>query len=930
MTDSIKNDSHFYLVDGSGFIFRAFHALPPMSRSDGTPTNAVFGFTNMLIKLIEDLRADHAAIIFDTSRLSFRNDFYPEYKAHRPPAPEELVPQFDLIREAVRAFNMACIELPGYEADDLIATYARLARERGAKVTVVSSDKDLMQLLGPGVDMLDPMKNRAIGPDQVMEKFGVGPEKVIDVQALAGDAVDNVPGVPGIGVKTAALLINEYGDLETLLARAGEIKQPKRRESLLENADLARVSKRLVTLKDDVEVPEPLEAMAVRAPDAATVLEFVRTMEFRRLISRFEAETGDTGGSEAVALAEAPAEVTYELVQDAAALTRWVEEATRAGIVAFDTETNSLDANQAELVGLSLATEPGKACYVPLRHRGAPAVQGDLLGGGDEAAPPPPQIAFDEAIALLKPMLEDPSVLKIGHNMKYDALVMSRQHNGGVLIAPVDDTMCLSYVLEGGLHGHGLDELSLLHFDHRNIKFDEVCGKGKTRIPFSEVPLDKALDYAAEDADMTLRLHRQLKPELARNSMATVYETLERPLIGVITNMEREGIKVDPVILRDMSADFARRLDDLVVEIHGLAGDEFNIGSPKQLGEILFDRMGLPGGKKGKTGAYATGADVLEGLAADGHDLPARVLDWRQIAKLKSTYTDALVEYINPETGRVHTSYSMVGASTGRLSSNEPNLQNIPIRTEEGRKIRTAFVAEPGNVLLSIDYSQIELRLVADIAGLESMKQAFRDGTDIHAQTASQVFGVPLDQMDGETRRKAKAINFGIIYGISGFGLSRQLGCSPGEAKAYIDAYFERFPGIRAYMDAMKATAKEQGFVATRFGRKIHLPGLKDANPMRRGFGERQAINAPIQGTAADVIKRAMIRVPPALAKAGLSARMLLQVHDELLFEVSEAELDRTTEVVREVMERAALPAVDFSVPLVAEAGHGASWAEAH
>jgi DNA polymerase-1 len=708
--------------------------------------NAVFGFSSMLVRLIDDLDADHLAVIFDAARENFRNEIYPEYKAQRPEAPEDLIPQFPLIREATRAFNVPCIEMEGFEADDLIATYARQAREKGWRVTIVSSDKDLMQLVTDGVDMFDPVKNRPIGRAEVIEKFGVPPEKVVDVQSLAGDSVDNVPGVPGIGVKTAAQLIGEYGDLDTLLARAGEIKQPKRRETLIENAEKARISRQLVTLRDDVDVPEPLEDLAVRHLDPASVLPFLKEQAFKRLIARFESEAAqadgaaDGGRSQATVAISAPAGegADYELVQDSGDLKRWIAMAEEQGFVAFDTETTSLDPMRADLVGVSLSVTPGKACYIPLRHVGR-RPQGDLLGeaGGEEA---PKQIAFDEAMALLKPLLESPAVLKVAHNAKYDMLVLSRERNGGIRVAPIDDTMCLSYVLEGGLHGHGLDELATLHLGHTNIKYEEICGKGKTQISFAEAALDKARDYAAEDADVTVRLHALLKPRLVPERMVTVYETLERPLIPVLAAMERNGIKVDPAILRDMSADFARRMAVLEGEIHGLAGEEFNVGSPKQLGEILFDKMGLGGGKKGKTGAYGTGADVLETLAAEGSELARKVLDWRQITKLKSTYTDALVETINPETGRVHTSYSMVGAATGRLSSNDPNLQNIPIRTEEGRKIRTAFVAEPGNVLLSVDYSQIELRLVADIAGIESLRQAFLDGKDIHAQTASEGF----------------------------------------------------------------------------------------------------------------------------------------------------------------------------------------------
>ncbi|UUX51836.1 DNA polymerase I [Nisaea acidiphila] len=935
-TAASNGDNHLYLVDGSGYIFRAFHALPSMNRSDGTPTNAVFGFTNMLLKLVEDIEADHVAVIFDTKRLTFRNEIFADYKANRDEPPEDLRPQFSLIRDAVRAFNVPCLEMEGYEADDLIATYARQAKEKGMRVTIVSSDKDLMQLVDDGVDMYDPMKNRAIGRDEVFEKFGVGPEKVVDVQSLAGDSVDNVPGVPGIGIKTAAQLINEYGDLDTLLARAEEIKQPKRRQNLIEFAEQARISRELVRLKDDVSVEEPLERLTVEDPDDATVLSFLKEMEFKRLIARFEAELSDGGAASAgggpvegsVGSPSPEGDVAYELVQEIADLERWIALARAEGTVAVDTETSSLNAMRAELVGVSMSVVPGKACYIPLGHTDGEA-QGSLLGDSGNGDGPK-QIPRDKALGLLKPLFEDPSVLKVLHNAKYDLLVLARGANGGVNVTPVDDTMCMSYVLEGGLHGHGLDELSELHFGHTNIKFADVCGKGKTQIPFSAVALDKALDYAAEDADMTVRLHRTLRPELPKAGLLTVYETLERPLIPVLTRMEKAGIKVDPQILRDMSKDFEKRLDELAVEIHKLAGEEFNIGSPKQLGEILFDRMGLPGGKKGKTGAYATGAEILEDLAAQGHDLPARVLDWRQLSKLKSTYTDALVEAINPETGRIHTSYSMTGASTGRLSSNDPNLQNIPIRSEEGRKIRTAFVAEPGNKLLAVDYSQIELRLVAHIANIESLKQAFRDGIDIHAQTASEVFGVPLAEMDPITRRNAKAINFGIIYGISAFGLARQIGTEPGVAKKYIDAYFERFPGIRDYMNETKAAARETGYVTTIFGRRVHIPGIKDNNPARRAFSERAAINAPIQGSAADVIKRAMVRINPALADAGLAAKMLLQVHDELLFEVPEAEIEKTTEVVRRVMESAAEPVVELSVPLVADAGTGDSWAEAH
>ena len=919
---------HLYLIDGSGYIFRAFFALPPMTRPDGTPVNAVYGFTNMLIKLLADTESDGVAVIFDTARKTFRTDIYPDYKANRPPPPEELIPQFDLIREATRAFNVPCIELAGYEADDLIATYARLARERGQEVTVVSSDKDLMQLVSEGVAMLDPVKNRTIGLEQVVERFGVPPEKVIDVQSLAGDSTDNVPGVPGIGVKTAAQLIVEYGDLDTLLERAEEIKQPKRRQNLIEFAEQARVSRRLVTLDQNAPIEVPLDELKLREPEPETVRAFLEENGFRTVLARLGEMLGEAatapGDAPAPAPAPEPGEADYELVQDLDALEAWIVAATDQGMVAVDTETTSLDALRADLVGVSLALAPGKACYVPLGH-GAPKADGglDLEGAADT----PPQIPLQAALAALKPLLEDPSVLKIGQNIKYDELVLSRH---GVAITPIDDTMLLSYVLDGGLHGHGMDELARLHLGVETIKFKDVAGSGKAQITFDQVPLDKALDYAAEDADVTLRLHQALKPRLAPERLTTVYETLERPLVPVLTDMERTGIKVDRDELRRLSNDFASRIDALGTEIHGLAGREFTIGSPKQLGEILFDELGLPGGKRTKSGAHATGADILEGLAAQGHDLPARVLDWRQLSKLKSTYTDALQEQINPETGRVHTSFSQAVASTGRLASSDPNLQNIPIRTEEGRKIRFAFVAEDGCTLLSVDYSQIELRLTAHIAEVESLRQAFLDGQDIHAITASQVFGVPVEGMDPMIRRQAKAINFGIIYGISAFGLANNLGIRQGEAKAYIEAYFERYPGIRDYMEKAKEFCREHGFVETLFGRRVHMPAIKDKNPARRSFTERAAINAPIQGTAADIIKRAMIRMAPALEAAGLGARMLLQVHDELLFEVPEAELDETTRVVKQVMENACDPVLELSVPLVADAGHGKNWGAAH
>ena len=908
--DRAAGTMHLILVDGSGYIFRAFHKLPPMTRPDGTPVNAVYGYTTMLMKLLRDSAADHFAVIFDAARHTFRNDLYPAYKAHRPEPPEELIPQFALVREATRAFNVPSIESPGFEADDLIATYARLAQAAGARVTIISADKDLMQLIGPGVAMQDPVTGRPIRDAEVREKFGVGPDRVVDLLALAGDSTDNVPGVPGIGVKTAAQLIGEFGDLELVLMRAGEIRQPKRRQALIDHAADARLSRELVRLRDDVPVPEPLSALAVRPPDWNQVVAFLEAQAFRSLIARLDLSEAE-GAAASVAPATRAVETGYELVQTHDQLAVWIGRAREQGIVAVDTETTALDPALAELVGLSLALSPGAACYVPLAHLNA------------DGSPVAEQIPRDQALAALKPLLEDPAVLKIGQNIKYDMRILAAHD---IQIAPIDDTMLLSYALAGGLHGHGLDELAQLHLGHTTIKFADVAGSGKAQVTFDRVPLDRALAYAAEDADITLRLHGELRPALLTERLVTVYETLERPLVAVLAAMESEGVLVDADQLRALSIEFTDRLGTLEAEIHRQAGRRFNIASPKQLGEVLFDEMGLAGGKKGKTGAYATGADVLDQLAAEGHPLPAKVLDWRQLAKLKSTYTDALVQQVNHRTGRVHTSYQQAVASTGRLSSTDPNLQNIPVRTEEGRKIRRAFIAAPGSVLLSADYSQIELRLLAHVANIEALKQAFSHGQDIHALTASQVFGVPVEGMDPMIRRKAKAINFGIIYGISAFGLARQLGISRSEASAYIDAYFSRYPGIRSYMERAKAEARAKGYVTTLFGRRCYVRGITDRNQATRNFAERAAINAPIQGGAADIIKRAMIRLPAAFARAGLNGRMILQVHDELVFEVPTAETDETRSTVAREMACVA----QLDIPLVLETGIGYNWEEAH
>jgi DNA polymerase-1 len=953
---------HLYLIDGSGYVFRAYHALPPMTRPDGTPVNAVFGFCRMLAAdLLDNPEVDHIAMILDAGAVTFRNQIYDKYKANRPDPPEDLIPQFPLIREAAKAFNVTVCEADGYEADDLIATYARMALEAGATCTIVSSDKDLMQLIRPGVQLMDPIKKVKLGPEAVMEKFGVTPDKVIDVQALAGDSTDNVPGVPGIGVKTAAQLLSEYGDLETLLKRAGEIKQPKRREALVEHAEMARISKKLVTLRDDVPPPADPDSFDKRKPDPNLLLPWLEQQGFNSLLQRYKGELGEATNPVAPAATPAPVKkpepveqkpkaararsnqpftaADYELIRDEKLLDEWIAEATKAGAVSFDCETDGLDSNNAGLVGVSLALLEGpwgnvnstkrRAAYLPLMHR-APGgeAQGSLdLGGANDGAGDgkllPDQIPLKTAMAKLKPMLEDPAVLKVGQNIKYDMAVFRRH---GIEIGPVDDTMLISFALDAGKNNHGMDELAEVHLGQKTIKFSDVAGSGAKQVTFDRVPIERARDYAAEDADVTMQLWAKLKPRLVPERVTALYETIERPLIPVLLGMETAGIKIDALQLRKLSADFEKRLAELEREIHKIAGREFNVGSPKQLGEILFDEQKLPGGKRNKNGTWATDASILEDLAAQGHALPVKILEHRQIAKLKGTYTDALVRELDPKTGRVHTSYQMTGAATGRLASTDPNLQNIPVRTEEGRKIRQAFIAEKGCKLLSADYSQIELRLLAHVADIASLKQAFERGDDIHAITASEMFGVPVKGMDPLMRRRAKAINFGIIYGISAFGLANQLGIGQPEAREYIARYFQRYPGIRDYMETTKEYARKHGYVMTPFGRKIHLKYIHDKSQGMRAFAERAAINAPLQGGAADIIKRAMIGLPSALKAARLKAQMLLQVHDELLFEVPEKELDKTKDVTRKVMESAA----SLTVPLVVETGVGDNWAAAH
>ncbi|MGE5158916.1 MAG: DNA polymerase I [Gemmatimonas sp.] len=996
---ALGKGDHLFLVDGSGYIFRAYHALPPLNRkSDGLQVNAVLGFCNMLWKLLrempEDDRPTHLAVVFDKSEVTFRNKIYADYKAHRPPAPDDLIPQFPLIRSAVRAFDLPCLEQSGYEADDLIATYVRQACERGATATIVSSDKDLMQLVTDCVTMYDTMKDRRIGIAEVREKFGVGPEKVVEVQALAGDSTDNVPGVPGIGVKTAAQLIIDYGDLETLLLRAGEIKQPKRREALIENAEKARVSRQLVLLDDKVALDVPLDELAVHEPDARKLIAFLKAMEFSSLTRRVSeyahidpadiaadellksgngssassaervlpeggtpALTAPASGKERpranaagpnraapdksdkasslkgtpVTLATARAEAArnarldrskYLMIESLDQLDAWLARIHDVGHFAIEAKADSIDPLQAEICGIALALAPNDACYVPLAHK-----QPGSGAGLFDAGLAPGQIKAADALAALKPLLESAGLLKIGFNIKFNAGMFAQR---GIILRNYDDAQLMSYALDAGRGAHGLDSLSERWLGHATLTFGELTGSGKNKLSFDQVAIDKATAYSAEDADVILRLWHVLKPRLVAERMSTVYETLERPLVAVLARMERRGISIDRQVLSRLSGDFAQTAARVEAELQELAGEPINVGSPKQIGDIIFGKMGLPGGSKTKTGAWSTSAQVLDDLAEQGYEFPKKILEWRQVSKLKSTYTDALPNYVNPQTHRVHTTYALAATTTGRLSSNEPNLQNIPIRTEDGRKIRRAFIATPGHKLVSADYSQIELRLLAEIADIPVLKQAFRDGLDIHAMTASEMFGVPIKDMPSEVRRRAKAINFGIIYGISAFGLANQLGIGRDEASAYIRKYFERFPGIRAYMDETKEFCRKYGYVTTLFGRKCHYPDIKASNASVRSFNERAAINARLQGTAADIIRRAMVRVEDALAEKKLSAQMLLQVHDELIFEVPDDEVAATLPVVQHVMQDAPFPAVLLSVPLHVDARAAGNWDEAH
>ena len=912
------------LVDGSGYIFRAFYALPPMSREDGTPVNAVFGFTSMLLKLSEDMEGENILVVFDAARTTFRNEIYKEYKANRSEPPEELVPQFDLIKKATTAIGLKSLEVENYEADDIIATYVKIAKKENIETLVISSDKDLMQLIQDHVSLYDPMKNIKIGPEAVFEKFGVSPDKVIDVQALAGDSSDNVPGVPGIGVKTASQLINEYGSLEKLLDNASSIKQEKRRESLLNNAELAIVSKKLVSLFSDVPIPYKISDLKWTPRNDDNLLAFLKENNFKRLENRyFHPEQAGNSQPESKNI-----EQNYNLITKLSDLQNLIDECIKCGVIAVDTETDSINAVQANLVGVSISTKPGTAYYIPLRHieNSVPLLIDEKLDQKDKIE----QINFDSAINLLKKILQDPSIIKVGHNIKFDILVFSQKRNGSINLYPVHDTMCMSYVNDANRYSHKLDSLAKDFFDHETIKYDDVCGKGAKQVTFDKIHPNDVLNYAAEDADFCLRIFLALKEELFISKLNSVYERIERPLINVIANMEKEGILIDKSTLNALSIEFQDKLTLLQKKIYETCGQEFNIASPKQLGEILFEKLNLPQDKKSKTGNYSTSISVLEGLSTKGFEIADLIIEWRTLSKLKSTYTDALQESINKQTKRVHTSYSMASASTGRLASTNPNLQNIPIRTSDGRRIREAFIAKDGYKLISADYSQIELRLMAHAANEKEMIKAFNENVDIHSQTASKVFGIPIEDLDSETRRSAKAINFGIIYGISSFGLSKQLSCSQSEAKNFIESYFDQFPKIKIYMDAMIENAKMNGYVETFFGRRVPIKGINSKNFQERSFAERQSINAPIQGSAADIIKRAMIKIHNVFQEKNIESKMLLQVHDELVFECPKDEIKTVSNLIKKEMEQANLPLFPLNIPIVVDFGAADNWSEAH
>ena len=926
---------HIYLVDGSTYIFRAYHALPPLTRkSDGFPVGAISGFCNMLDKLIKDEREKnnltHLLVIFDASGKTFRNEIYPEYKANRSTPPDDLIPQFPVIRKATDAFNVTHVEMLGYEADDLIASYAKAAVDEKMKVTIVSSDKDLMQLVKEDVSMLDTMKNRLIKKNEVIEKFGVEPNRVIDVQSLAGDSVDNIPGVPGIGIKTASLLINEYDNLDNLLEKASNIKQNKRRESLIEFADQARLSRELVTLKEDVELPIPIKNIEIQSINPEKLISFLKGMEFKTLTEKKAREFNlnlDEIKTEELNLEFNEKEVinteiknekdfnNFELEKYATILNKdelenWKKRIIEKGYVAIDTETDSLNAVEANLIGFSLAIDVNDACYIPLKHDNANK-----------------QINFDDAIEFLKSVTEDSSILKIFHNKKYDALVLDKYN---IKVNSYDDTMLISYSLGSGASRHNLDFLAKKYLEHSAISYKEIVGSGKNQKSFNEIDIDKASIYAAEDADITFRLWKILKPKLLKEKVSSVYETIERPLAKVIMDMEKNGVCIDEEILKDLSLKFQKEILNIETKCFEIVGSEFNLGSPKQIGEILFDKLKIKGGKKTPSGAWSTDAETLNFLASSGNALPKLLLEWRGLSKLKSTYTDALPTFVNKKTKRIHTSYSMSSTSTGRLSSSDPNLQNIPIKNDEGRMIRSAFIAKPGSSLISADYSQIELRIIAHISDDNNLKDAFKNDIDIHSLTASEVFGIPLKDMNQDIRRKAKAINFGIIYGISAFGLSNQLDISRSEASDYIRSYFEKFPSIRDYMETTKEFAKDNGYVKTLFGRKCFIDESINRGPGGKAFMERAAINAPIQGTAADIIKRAMIKIPKYFEKENLGTKMIMQVHDELIFETKDNEIEETMSIVTREMSEAHKPVINLSVDLKVEAASGKNWEQAH
>jgi len=923
--DKIKKTDHFYLIDGSGYIFRAYYALPPLTRkSDGLPTGAVNGFCNMLFKLLEDSKSEnnlqkptHFAVIFDAARKTFRNEIYSDYKANRSDPPEDLAPQFEYIRKSVIAFNLPSVDLINYEADDLIATYTQQILEKGAKVTIVSSDKDLMQLYKKDVRIFDPMKNKFITPEDINNKFGVDSKKVIDVQALAGDSSDNVPGVPGIGVKTAAELINKYGTLEKLLDKAHEIKQNKRRETLIENKDKAIISKKLVTLKKDAPIKKNIEEFKLQEIDKDKLYKFLREMEFNRLLSSVISTYGEPKlssqniNNNAKEKQQTISKKNYYLIKDVNEIDKWLQEAEEAGELAIDTETSSLDAHQADLVGISLSTKIGKACYIPIGHKSKGCLKNELV------------------IKKLKPLLEDKSVKKIGQNIKFDFIVLYKQ---GIKMSSMEDTMLMSYVLDAGKNRHNMDTLSEIHLSHKTISFKDLVGTGKKEINFSDVELDRAMEYAAEDADITYRLYKIFNKNLKLEKLTNIYEIFEKPLIEILAFMEINGIKIDSKFLKDLSLKFEKKIKNLEKEIFKLSKKEFNIGSPKQLGEIIYNELKIAVLKKTRKGSFATSASVLEDLVFKGHEFPKLILDWRQVSKLKNTYSDALTEHININTNRVHTSFLLAATTTGRLASSNPNLQNIPIKSEEGKEIRKAFIAEKGFTLISADYNQIEMRILADLADVKELKKAFKNNEDIHSLTASQVFNLDIKKVDQDTRRKAKAINFGIIYGISQYGLAKQIMVSNNEAADFLNSYFLKFPEIKDYMNSTINFCRKSGYVNNIFGRRSHMNGINDKNYNVRNFQERAAINAPIQGSASEIMRLAMIRLAKKFKDlTNIQSKILLQIHDELIFEVPNIELKKISSIIKEEMTSVVSSDLhSFSIPLTVDINSGDNWGILH